>query len=76
MIDWCPHFKDFRGWLGLLGPPPERSIRLVFFKFFNFYTQQIFGTVNARYPSNGPTQIHQIYRKFIAHTPAPNTGFF
>jgi len=33
---------------------------------------QIVGTVNARYFRNGQTQIHQIYRKFIAHTPAQN----
>jgi len=32
------------------------------------------GTVNALYLPNGPTQIHQIYRKFLENTPAQNGG--
>jgi len=34
----------------------------------------IFGTVNARHLCNGPTQIHQIYRKYVALLPAQNGG--
>jgi len=37
-------------------------------------TNIIVGTVNARYLRNGTTQIHQINRKFFAHTPAQNGG--
>jgi len=33
---------------------------------------QILGIVNMRYLRNGQTHIHQIYRKFLAHTPAKN----
>jgi len=35
---------------------------------------QSFGTVNALYLRNGLTQIHQIYRKFFAHSSAQNKG--
>jgi len=38
------------------------------------YTQQIVGIVNAKYLRNGSTQIHKIFRNFLAHTPAQNLG--
>jgi len=38
----------------------------------NHMAGQSFGTVNALYLRNGLTQIHQIYRKFLAHNSAQN----
>jgi len=47
--------------------------RLFFQHFLNiFNTQQSFATENTRYLCNGATQIFQIYRKFLKHTPAQN----
>jgi len=37
---------------------------------------QSFGTVNALCLRNGLTQIHQIYRKLLAHTSAQNKDKF
>jgi len=38
--------------------------------------RQIVGTVNARYLHNGTTQIHRIYKKFLAHITTQNGGKF
>jgi len=38
----------------------------------NHTAGQIFDSVNAQYLRNGLTEIHQIYREFLAHTTAQN----